>query len=179
MKTLEIKDKIIIIRDQRVILDIDVAKLYNVETREVNQALRNNSDKFPDGYVFELTKEEKGEVIKIFDNPAAIKFSPTLPKAFTEKGLYMLATILKSPRATETTIAIIETFAKVRELSRAVAELNSQPQDEKAQKALMTKGGEILSDLLTNDMKTTGTETTLEINLALLKITHSVKKEPK
>ena len=109
-----VEEKIISIRGISVILDSDVAELYGVETREINQAIRNNPDKFPEDYIFELTKEEKHEVIKNFDNPK-IKFSPTFPTAFTEKGLYMLATILKSPQATQTTLAIVEAFAKLRE----------------------------------------------------------------
>lgn len=107
----QVEDSVISIRNQNVILDSKVAELYGVETREINQAIKNNPDKFPKGYIVELTKEEKEEVIKIFDSPK-IKYSPKLPKAFTEKGLYMLATILKSKRATQTTIAIVETFAR-------------------------------------------------------------------
>jgi len=76
-------------------LDSDVAELYGVETMRINEAVKNNPEKFLEGYVLELSNEEKREVIEIFDNPK-VKFSPTLPKAFTEKGLYMLATILKS-----------------------------------------------------------------------------------
>ncbi|MBU2567391.1 MAG: ORF6N domain-containing protein [Elusimicrobia bacterium] len=102
----DVANKIIEIRGEKVILDSDVAELYGVETREINQALSNNPDKFPWGYVFELTKEEKKEVIKNFDYLANLKFSPHLPKAFTEKGMYMLATILKSPRATQTTMHV-------------------------------------------------------------------------
>ena len=92
----DIQDMLVELRGQRVLIDADVAKLYGVETKEVNQAVSNNIDKFPEGYVFELSKEEKTEVVKIFDHLDALKFSPYLPKAFTEKGLYMLATILKS-----------------------------------------------------------------------------------
>jgi len=73
--------------------------------------VKNNQDKFPDGYIIFLEKDEKEEVIKNFDNLSSLKFSPTQIKAFTEKGLYMLATILKSEQATQTTLAIIETFA--------------------------------------------------------------------
>ena len=76
-------------------MDSDVAELYGVETMRINEAVKNNPEKFLEGYVLELSNEEKREVIEIFDNPK-VKFSPTLPKAFTEKGLYMLATILKS-----------------------------------------------------------------------------------
>jgi hypothetical protein len=88
----------------------------------------------------------KREVIENFDN-LKVKFSPALPKAFTEKGLYMLATILKSPKAAQTTIAIVETFTKIRELSRTVAELSKDP-DEQKQKTLMQKSGEIIADML-------------------------------
>lgn len=83
----QVEDAVIYIRNQNVILDSKVAELYGVETREINQAIKNNPDKFPKGYIVELTKEEKEEVIKIFDNPK-IKYSPKLPKAFTEKGLW-------------------------------------------------------------------------------------------
>lgn len=108
----DVEKALLEIRGQRVILDSDVARLYGVNTMRVNEAVKNNPDKFPTGYIIELTKDEKNEVIENFDNPK-LKFSPVLPKAFTEKGLYMLATILKSPKATQTTIAIIETFAKI------------------------------------------------------------------
>ena len=103
LKINSVEEKIITIRGISVILDSDVAELYGVETREINQALKNNPAKFPEGYIFMLNKEEKEEVIKNFDNPK-IKFSPSFPTAFTEKGLYMLATILKSPKATQTTM---------------------------------------------------------------------------
>ena len=99
-----------------------------------------------------------------------------LPKAFTEKGLYMLATILKSEKATQTTIAIIETFTQIRELSQTVAEL-AEIKDEDKQKSLMQRSGEIMSDLLGEDMKTTDTETTVELNFAVLKFKHTVKRK--
>jgi hypothetical protein len=113
-----IENKLIKCKEQFVIVDSDIAQLYGVETREINQAVSNNPNKFPDGYIIELTKEEKLEVIKNFDHLSKLKYSPHLPKVFTEKGLYMLATIIKSEIATETTLNIIETFAKVKELSR-------------------------------------------------------------
>ena len=87
-------------------------KKYGVETRKINQAIKNNPDKFPKGYVIEINKAEKNELIKIFDRFKRLKHSTVLPTAFTEKGLYMLATILKSPKATQTTIAIVETMTK-------------------------------------------------------------------
>ena len=175
IKISDIEASIIELRNQRVLLDSDVARLYGVETREVNQAIKNNPDKFPEGYIIELTKDEKKEVVKNFDNPN-VKFSPRLPKAFTEKGLYMLATILKSPTATQTTIAIVETFAKMRELSRTVGELASAS-DEFSQKSLMQQSGEILADLLDDGMHATDTETTIELNFAVLKLKHTVKRK--
>ena len=120
-----VKDKIITLRNKPVLLDSDVAAIYGVETMRINEAVKNNPEKFPTGYIFEISKEEKKEVIEIFDNPK-IKFSPALPKAFTEQGLYMLATILKSEKATQTTIEIIETFAQIRELARTVSEIKKR-----------------------------------------------------
>lgn len=99
----DIENRIIALRGEKVLLDCDVAALYGVETMRINEAVKNNPEKFPEGYILTLTKKEKTEVIEIFDNPK-LKFSPTAPKAFTEKGLYMLATILKGECATQTTI---------------------------------------------------------------------------
>lgn len=171
-----VKDKIICLRERDVILDFAVAELYGVETREINQAVKNNPKKFPDGYVFELSKDEKAEVIKNFDNLSNMKFSPILPKAFTEKGLYMLATILKGDRATDTTIAIIEAYAKLRELSRTVGELSANP-DKFTQRSLMQKSGEIMADLFGEDMETNETETEIELNFAVLKLKHTIKRK--
>ena len=88
-----------------------------VETREINQALRNNPKKFPPGYVIELNNNEKEELIKNFDRFKKLKHSTVAPHAFTEQGLYMLATILKGDLAISTTIAIIDTFTKLRKLA--------------------------------------------------------------
>lgn len=178
MKLQIIKDKIITVRDQQVILDTDVAVLYGVETKHINQAIKNNPEKFPEGYIISLSQSEKEEVVKKFDHLAKLKFSPAPPRAMTEKALYMLATILKSPTATQTTIAIIETFAKVRELSRTMSELSEQS-DKAQQKSMMQKSGELIADILSDDFHTTGTETTIEFNLSVLKVKHTVKRKPK
>ena len=178
MELQSIENKIIILQGKQVILDSDVAELYGVETKHINQAVRNNPEKFPDGYIVSLTQNEKDEVVKNFDHLTNLKFSPALPKAFSEKGLYMLATILKSPIATETTIAIVETFAKVRELSRTISQLSEQS-DKEQQKSMMQRSGELISDILSDDFQTIGTETTIEFNLSVLKVKHTVKKKPK
>jgi hypothetical protein len=88
----------------------------------------------------------------------------------------MLATILKSPKATETTIAIVETFAKIRELSRAIGELTDGIEESK-QKSLMQRGVEIFSDLLGEDLKTANTKTSFELNLAVLKVKHTIERK--
>ncbi|MDR1682859.1 MAG: hypothetical protein LBS25_05685 [Candidatus Symbiothrix sp.] len=88
----------------------------------------------------------------------------------------MLATILKSPKATQTTIAIVEPFAKIRELTRTVSDLSETTEDFK-QKSLMQKGGEIFADILGDDLKTTDTETSIELNFAVMKFKHTIKRK--
>ena len=85
-----------------------------------NEAVRNNPDKFPEGYVLETSQDEKLELIKKFDRFEKLKHSTAFPTAFTEKGLYMLATVLKSPEATKATIEIVEAFAKIRQLQNNI-----------------------------------------------------------
>jgi hypothetical protein len=169
-----IKGKIILIQGQRVILDSDVAELYGVETKRVNEAIKNNPEKFPEGYIIILTDSEKAEVVENFDHLSKLKFSSAPVKGMSEKALYMLATILKSPVATETTIGIIETFAQVRELSRTIAELHQH--DEETQKSMLKKSGEIISDILCSDLEPVATETTIELNLAVLSVKHTVRR---
>ena len=94
-----VEEKIITLRNQQVILDCDVAELYGVETKRINEAVSNNPEKFPDGYIFELDNQERNELVENFDRFERQKHSTSMPKAFTEKGLYMLATILKSTKA--------------------------------------------------------------------------------
>jgi hypothetical protein len=171
-----IENLIINLRNKKVLIDSDVAKIYGVETRDINKAVRNNLDKFPEGYIFELTKEEKNRVVENFHHLTNLKFSPHLPKAFTEKGLYMLATILKSKQATEATISIIETFTKIRELSKTIKELPNITDKEK-QNSLMEKSGEIIAEILDNDLETNESETTIELNFAVLKFKHIIKRK--
>ena len=170
-----VKDKIINVREQDGMLDYSVAELYGGETREINQAVKNNPKKFPKGYVFELDRQEVTD-LRSKKLIATSSKSRVNPKAFTEKGLYMLATILKGDRATETTIAIIEAYAKLRELSRTIGELSANP-DKFAQKSLMQKSGEIMADLFGDDMQTNETETEIELNFAVLKLKHTIKRK--
>jgi hypothetical protein len=171
-----VEQRIITLRGDKILLDSDVAELYGVETKRVNEAVKNNPDKFPQGYIFELSQIEKTEVVENFDRFLKHKFSTTLPKAFTEKGLYMLATILKSEKATQTTLAIVETYSRIRELSRTMLEL-ADTADKNKQKALMQQSGEIMAELLGDDLHTSGTETSIELNLAVLKFKHTIKRK--
>ena len=139
-----IEQSIICVQNQNVIIDSDVARLDRVATRDINKAVKNNTEKFPVGYIVELTKVQKNELVENFHRFNVQKHTTVLPKAFTEKGLYILATILKSPQATETTLAIVETFAKIRELQRNVQTL-SQTTDEQTKKDVIQKAGTIIN----------------------------------
>lgn len=172
--TKDVEGKVISIRGQQVLLDRDVAELYGVETKHINQAVKNNLDKFPKGYLLELDECEKLEVVKNFDHLKALKFSPVMPTAFTERGLYMLATILKSKQAVQTTIAIIDTFTKVRQMARTMEALQQTEDGGEVQRTLLQKTGEILADVVGNNLATTTTETQIELNFAIVKITHKI-----
>lgn len=177
----KIKEKIIIVQEQQVILDSDIAILYGVETKRINEAVKNNPDKFPEGYIIYLSNDEADSLrskISTLKNPGRGEHFKYPPKVFTEKGLYMIATILKSPKATETTISIIETFAKVRELSRNISQLQQQ-QDNSTRQSLLQKSGEVIADIISGDFETTDTETTVELNLAILSVKHTIKRKPK
>ena len=174
---LDVESRIITLRDQQVILDADVAEMYGVETKRVNEAVSNNPEKFPEGYIWEVTDSEKNKLVENFDHLQRLKFSPQLPKAFTEKGLYMLATILKSPKAVETTIAIVEAYAKLKDLSRVMVELPQQEEDSVVQRQLLHRGGQLIDDLLTDMLPVQSSESSFELNLAMFKFRHSVKRE--
>ena len=170
----DVQDKIIVLRGEPVILDRDVAELYGVQTKEINQAVKNNLRKFPMGYILSVEEEEKEELVKNFDRFNVLKHSTVMPTAFTERGLYMMATILKSRQAELTTIAIIDTFASVKELARTLKALNHTEEKEE-QKGLLQKSGELIGEIIGNDMATAETETELELNFAVLKVKHTIK----
>ena len=179
INTEDVRGNVIILRGQQVILDRGVAALYGVETRIIKQAVKNNPEKFPDGYLFVLTDGEKEEVIKNFDNPDSIRFSPVNPTAFTERGLYMLATILKSKRAVQTTIAIIDTFAMVRQMANTMADLQNAPDGEDLQKKLLQKSGELMGEIIGQNLSTRAVETEIELNFAVVKIRHKIIRKEK
>jgi len=185
-----LENKLIIVKGILVLLDSDVAKLYGVETKRINENVKKNIDKFPDeSYMMELTQEE-WKILKS-DLTTSIKGGKTKsPKVFTEKGLYMLATILKSDIATNATLQIIETFAKVKELSRNINDI-MKTTDEASQKELANKSNKILEEIIDidddilededededeDDEEVIETTTKFEFNLGFAKVSRSVKK---
>ena len=176
LKFNSVEEKIITLRGIPVIIDCDVAEVYGVETKEINQAVRNNPEKFPVRFIMEVTQDEKKELVKNFDQFKKLKHSYVSPKAFTEQGLYMLATILKSPKATNATLDIIEAFTKFRELSRTLLKITETVEEEK-HKTLLAKSGNLLNDLLFDDLQKVAAESSVEFNLGLMKIKHHIKRE--
>lgn len=126
-----VEQAIYLIRGHKVMLDRDLAALYGVETRVLNQAVKRNANRFPSDFMFDLTREEIRNISQ-FVICSTIKHSPKV-LAFTEQGVAMLSGVLNSPRAVEVNIAIMRTFVKLRrmlessaELSRKLADLESK-----------------------------------------------------
>ena len=118
-----IETKILTIRGQKAMLDADLAELYGVETRALNQAVKRNIERFPEDFMFQLTAAEKAEVVTNCDHLAKLKFSPSLPYAFTEHGAIMAASVLNSPRAVEISVHVVRAFVHLRELVSGHKEL--------------------------------------------------------
>lgn len=171
-----IQNAILKIRGRDVILDRDVARIYGVLTKNVNRAVKNNIEKFPDNYILKLREKEKNELVQNFHQFNSLKHSKVQPTAFTEKGLYMLATILKSPQATAATLSIIETFAKLRCLTGQIQALSAESNPEK-QKHLMHKSGQLMADILDDAIVSNDSETSIELNFAVLKFKHTVSRK--
>lgn len=178
-----VESKIIEIRNNKVIIDRDIAELYGVETKRINEAVKNNPEKFPEGYLFELSKEEWEGVKSKFSTSPLGGGKVKRPNAFSEKGLYMLATILKSPKAVETTLAIIETFAKVREINRTIVDILNQPEDSPKQKPLSDKVGHLVGELMMpdeSDLETVSVSTTTKLKFfSMLEISKTTVKKPR
>lgn len=111
-----IERNILSIRGEKVMLDADLAELYGVETKVLNQAVKRNASRFPADFMFQLTLTEKNEVVTNCDHLARIRFSPHLPFAFTEHGALMLANILNSERAAQTSVQVVRAFVRLRQL---------------------------------------------------------------
>jgi hypothetical protein len=128
-----IEPLILVVRGQRVMIDADLASLYGVPTKALNQAVRRNADRFPPDFVFRLSQNEKKEVVTNCDHLGHLRFSSTRPYAFTEHGAIMAASVLNSPRAVATSVDVVRAFVRLRgvlashkELVRRVDELESR-----------------------------------------------------
>jgi hypothetical protein len=111
-----IESAIMEIRGQKVMLDYDLAALYGVTTKALNQAVKRNADRFPSGFMFGLTVEERNELVTNCDRLARLKHSSSMPYAFTEHGAVMLAAVLKSRRAVEVSVFVVKAFIRMRRM---------------------------------------------------------------
>lgn len=128
-----ITQKIIEIRGHKVVLDFELAELYETETRTLKQAVRRNSNRFPEDFMFELTNDEMNHLVSQFVIPSKSKFGGASPFAFTEQGVAMLSSVLNNERAIEINIAIMRSFVSLRkfaltyeELTKRVTEIEEQ-----------------------------------------------------
>ena len=109
-------NKILLIREKKVMIDKDIAELYGVTTKRLNEQVKRNKKRFPDDFMFQLTENEKEKVVANCDHLKNLKYSPSLPYAFTEHGAVMLASVLNSDRAIEANIQIVRVFTRIREM---------------------------------------------------------------
>ena len=112
---MEIESLIFVIRDKQVMIDRDLAKLYGVETKVLNQAVKRNMERFPASFRFQLTSSEFDELVTICDRFESSKHSSVLPHAFTEQGVAMLSAVLRSDTAVKVSIRIMESFVRMRQ----------------------------------------------------------------
>jgi len=121
-----IQNRIYTIRGKRVMLDSDLAELYEVEAKRLNEAVKRNLRRFPDDFMFRLTKDEFTEVVANCDHLQKLKYRPTMPYAFTEQGVAMLATVLNSQKAIDVNIQIMRVFIQLRSYALSNETLNEQ-----------------------------------------------------
>lgn len=167
--------RLIMLRNQPVLLDRDVAKIYGVETKRINEVVKNNLDKFPSDYMFVLNDSEFANLRSLLTTSRSGHGGTRYaPRAFTEKGLYMLATLLRSKQAVEATFGIIETYAQVRELQTTLTALHNH---DNKNKSLISRFSELLSDIVLPDLKPDEAETSIELNFFIGKLKHTVKRK--
>jgi len=119
----KIEERILLIRGQRVMLDADLAGLYGVSTKRLNEQVRRNKGRFPEDFMFQLTTNEKAEVVANCDHLARLRFSAVLPNAFTEHGAIMVASVLNTQRAIQVSVFVVRAFVKLREMLSTHKEL--------------------------------------------------------
>ncbi len=119
----QIESRIFVLHGQRVILDADLSALYGVTTKRLNEQVKRNKDRFPADFMFQLTPDEKQEVVANCDHLVSLKFSRTNPYAFTEHGAIMAASVLNTPHAIEVSVLVVRTFVKLRQMLAAHKDL--------------------------------------------------------
>ncbi len=148
-----IQQRILLIRGVKVMIDADLAEVYGVPTRRLNEQVRRNRERFPDDFMFQLTADEKSEVIANCDHLENLKYSRALPLAFTEHGAIMAAAVLNSPRAVEVSIFVVRAFVQLREtiaghkeLTRKIARLERKLGDHDEQIMVLVEAVKQLMD---------------------------------
>jgi len=116
LPTERVERAVLVIRGHKVMLDADLAAIYGTSTKAFNQAINRNAARFPSDFMFRLTQAEKDEVVTTCDHLSRLKYSPTLPLAFTEHGAIMAASVLNSPKAVEMSVVVVRAFVKLREI---------------------------------------------------------------
>jgi hypothetical protein len=124
-----VQKAILLIRSEKVILDADLAALYGVSTKRLNEQVKRNRGRFPDDFMFQLTSDEKAEVVANCDHLRRLKFSPKLPYAFTEHGTIMAANVLNSERAVHASVEVVRAFVRLRLMLASNAELSRRLND--------------------------------------------------
>jgi hypothetical protein len=178
-----LENKLIKVGNNLVLLDKDVASLYGVEPIKLRQQLKRNIEKFPKDYVIRLNNKELDLLVSQNVIPSKKLFGGSLPYVFTEKGLYMVATILKSKQSIEATFIIIETFSKMKKLSRNLNSISSK-QSKNEQQQIIQESNHLLEEVIDiepvreiKDDNITEIETKVELNLGFAKISRVVKKK--
>ena len=115
VKALPLGARILTLRGHRVILDADLAELYGVTTKRLNEQVKRNADRFPSDFMFRLTAHEKAGVVANCDHLQRLKFSAVIPCAFTEHGAVMAASVLNSPEAVEASVFVVRAFIAMRD----------------------------------------------------------------
>jgi len=149
-----IEKKIYLIRGEKVMLDRDLANLYEVETKVLNQAVKRNLKRFPSDFMFRLTKEEEDSLRSQFVTLKRGEHSKYMPHAFTENGVAMLSTVLNSDRAIQVNIQIMRTFTRLRKLLASHKEILRKLTDHELRLISMDKKILRLFDLLTTPENT-------------------------
>jgi hypothetical protein len=135
----QIESRILLIRSQRVIIDVDLAQLYGVATRRLNEQVKRNVGRFPSDFMFSLTTGEKAEVVANCDHLKKLKFSKTLPYAFTEHGAIQAANVLGSPQAVQMGVYVVRSFVRLREMLVSDKELAARLGELEARLALISQ----------------------------------------